>query len=166
MKKDLAQSQEKLSRYITTIHRIFATLHNLISKLQEGRDEILLQSLHAAQAEVQRVMDTSLSLSDREADATLLNQLTALQKEKQATLLIIRELRPGMITKTTTNGLFSLNMDALKDVLKLIRQTAWELRTLQISIFGKVNPSEQEVQKTTAQLVTLREDAERLDESI
>ncbi|KAF7504720.1 hypothetical protein GJ744_001789 [Endocarpon pusillum] len=61
LKKDLAQSEEKLSRYTTTNHRIFVTLHNFVSKLYQGRVEILFQSLNAIQAEVRRVMDTSLS---------------------------------------------------------------------------------------------------------
>lgn len=64
-----------------------------------------------------------------------------------------------MVARRTTDGLFSLIMDALKDVLKLIRQTAWDLHTWQINIFGKVDPSEQEVQKATAQLAALRRDA-------
>ncbi len=83
LKKEVAQNQERLCRYITSNHRIPSTLHNFVSKSDEGGDEIEFQSLSAVQNEVRRFMDTSLSLSDREADAALLSQLSTLQKEKR-----------------------------------------------------------------------------------
>lgn len=99
LKKEVDESQERLSRYTTIHHRITKTLQKFISEAPRGGIEVAFQSLRTVCSEIRIILETSLSAQDRDADASLMAKLTTLQQEKQAVIQIIRELRPGIGTQ-------------------------------------------------------------------
>ncbi len=116
LEKQANECQEILDQHAATKDRTMTTLQELVSEAQEGGNEAVVRSVCAVASEISSTMASTMCKdSDDPSPAALRAKIAVLQQEKQAVLQIVSELRPGIVTKTTTDGLLSINVNALKD---------------------------------------------------
>ena len=111
--------------------KMMTTIQNFASGAAGHKDEaIMLKVVRILRSEISDTTGPSFFTPDTNV-AVLKSWLENLHDEMQTILRTIAELRPCLVTETSTNGLLNTSVDALKEEVKCNRQKSWELRTLQ-----------------------------------